>query len=106
MIKPSVLNGVINDGIAKFANNFHLKYLADENLWTNQDGVDICPDLASSCYGLEKLSVRVYPWDFSKASKIFKCIRQNSKSLKVLHINGSDDGHTAHELRSPCTAPW
>ena len=80
----------INNGSANFPNNFHLKYLADENLWTHQDGVDIYPDLASSCYGLEKLSVRVFPWNFSKASKIFKCIIQNTKGLKVLHINDSD----------------
>ena len=90
----------INNCSAKFANNFHLKYLADENLWTNQDGGDIYPDLASSCYGLEKLSVHVYPWDFSKASKIFKCIIQNSKGLKVLHINDSDDGQLTMSLES------
>ena len=78
-----------NNDSPKFAKNFQLKYLAVENDF--QIGSDtILPELATSCYGLEKLYVYVYPKDFAKASKMMKCIIQNSQSLKILYIQDLD----------------
>ena len=78
-------------GRAKFPKNFQLKYLAVENSSSEKDRSDIhLPELATSCYGLEKLSVYVYPLDFARASKMLKCIIQNSQTLKVLYIQDLD----------------
>ena len=81
----------LTDDSPKFAKNFQLKYLAVENEYFGMDESDtILPELATSCYGLEKLSVYVYPKDFAKASKMMKCIIQNSQTLKVLYIRDLD----------------
>ena len=82
----------IDGGSAKFAKNFQLKYLAVENLNCDKDGSEeyideVLAELATSCYGLEKLVAYVYPRDFDKDSKILKCIIQNSPALKVLYIH-------------------
>ena len=94
----SLYNADIYYGSAKFTKNSHLKYLAVDSLLTHENGGDIFPDLASSCHGLEKLSVSVYPWDFARTSKIFKCIIQNSQALRVLHI--FDHGQLTMSLES------
>ena len=96
----SLYNADIYYGSAKFTKNSHLKYLAVDSLLTHENGGDIFPDLASSCHGLEKLSVSVYPWDFSRASKIFKCIIQNSQALRVLHIFDRHHGQLTMSLES------
>ena len=81
----------INNESPKFAKNYQLKYLAVENESFRTDESDtILPELASSCYGLEKLYVYVFPKDFAKASKMIKCIIQNSQTLKVLYIHDLD----------------
>ena len=85
----------IDGGSAKFAKNFQLKYLAVENLNCDKDGSEeyideILAELATSCYGLEKLVAYVYPRDFDKDSKMLKCIIQNSPALKVLYIHDTD----------------
>ena len=50
----------------RFERNFKLKYLCilqcreyDGSLESPWDSFDILPDLAASCYGLEKLSIRL-----------------------------------------------
>ena len=96
----SLYNADIYYGSAKFTKNSHLKYLAVDSLLTHENGGDIFPDLASSCHGLEKLSVSVYPWDFARASKIFKCIIQNSQALRVLHIFDRHHGQLTMSLES------
>ena len=91
----------INNESPKFAKNFQLKYLAVENDSSHMDGEDtILPELAISCYGLEKLSVYVYPRDFAKASKMMKCIIQNSQTLKVLYIRDLDERQLTMSLEA------
>ena len=53
----------MKNNLRRFEKNFKLKYLCilrcqeyDGSLW---DSFDVLPDLAASCYGLEKLSIRL-----------------------------------------------
>ena len=91
----------INNESPKFAKNFQLKYLAVENDSLYEDRIDaILPELATSCYSLEKLYVYVYPKDFAKASKMMKCIIQNSQTLKVLYIRDLDERQLTMSLEA------
>ena len=86
---------VKNDAI-KFVKQFQLKYLCVDNASdeVDENGEDdsfkILPDFAASCYNLEKLSIKrldhLHPEISQIESKFFKCIIQNSDTLKVLDL--------------------
>ena len=95
----------------RFNKNFQLKYLCivncleyDCNVESPWDSFDILPDLAASCYSLEKLSIRCYDrhlkFDDEEIckdtmelrinrieAKFFKCIFQNCETLRVLDLS-------------------
>ena len=87
---------IVKKGTINFVKQFQLKYLCvdiasddvDEN--GEIDYFDILPDFAASCYNLEKLSIKrldhLHPEISQIESKFFKCIVQNSDTLKVLDL--------------------
>ena len=76
-----------------FENNYKLKYLSVIRP-INDFVINVLPDLLASCFSLEKLSVRPEPFDIKPMnfgnrkiySKLFKCIIQNSGTLRVLDL--------------------
>ena len=76
-----------------FENNYQLKYLGVMSM-SNEFVADVLPDLMASLFSLEKLSVRQEFFDMKPIifgnrniySKFFKCIIQNSKTLRVLDL--------------------
>ena len=92
----------------QFSKNFQLKYLCtyhcseyDPSLEKPWDSFDTLPDLAASCYNLEKLSIEsldtkinveelckdtMEPRINRTEAKFFKCIIQNCDTLKVLNL--------------------
>ena len=65
----------------RFERNFNLKYLCilqcheyDGSLESPWDSFDVLPDLAASCYGLEKLSIRLKNFLDSKDQLISECL--------------------------------
>ena len=87
---------IVKKGTINFVKQFQLKYLCvdiasddvDEN--GEIDYFDILPDFAASCYNLEKLSIKrmenLHPEISQIELKLFKCIIQNSDTLKVLDL--------------------
>ena len=85
----------------KFSPNLQLKYLCIDRSMTNyafyENDVDassfqILPDFANSCHNLEKLSIKrsdqlfFDPEITQNEFKFFKCIVQNSDTLKILNL--------------------
>ena len=76
-----------------FENNYQLKYLGVMSM-SDEFVADVLPDLTASLFSLEKLSVRQEFFDMKPIifgntniySKFFKCIIQNSKTLRVLDL--------------------
>ena len=96
---------IVKPKAIKFAKNFQLKYLCVDrsngidyaNYEFNEGDVDDCsfqilPDFAASCHNLEKLSIKrsdhlwVDPELTQNELKFFKCIIQNSGTLKTLNL--------------------
>ena len=88
---------IIDRGTIKFAKNLQLKYLCIDpaNEEDDENDGDYCsfnilPDFAASCHNLEKLSIKrlnpLYPEISQIELKFFKCIIQNSDTLKVLNL--------------------
>jgi len=77
----------------RFENNYQLKYLGVMSM-SKEFVADVLPDLMASLFSLEKLSVRQELFDMIPIifvntniySKFFKCIIQNSKTLRVLDL--------------------
>ena len=69
-------------GNARFEKNSKLKYLGFEAS-RSTNGLT---EFAASCYDLEKFSVFCHGIDRSGFDQVFKCIIQNSSTLKVLSI--------------------
>ena len=77
----------------RFENNYQLKYLGVMSM-SKEFVADVLPDLMASLFSLEKLSVRQELFDMTPIifgntniySKFFKCIIQNSKTLRVLDL--------------------
>jgi hypothetical protein len=88
----SLFNCRILTGTVKFPKNFQLKYLCVDPASYESDNktFNILPDLAASCYNLEKLSFKRlgnFKQEISQTElKFFKCIIQNSDTLKVLDL--------------------
>ena len=87
----SLFNCRILTGTVKFPKNFQLKYLCVDPASYESDNktFNILPDLAASCYSLEKLSFKRlhFKQEISQTElKFFKCIIQNSDTLKVLDL--------------------
>lgn len=78
-----------------FENNYKLKYLSVIRP-SKELLINVLPDLMASSFSLEKLSVRPNPFEIKPImfgnrniySKFFKCIIQNSKTLRVLDLAG------------------
>ena len=76
-----------------FENNYQLKYLGVMSM-SDEFVADVLPDLTASLFSLEKLSVRQELFDMKPIifgntniySNFFKCIIQNSKTLRVLDL--------------------
>ena len=89
----SLYNCGIKAGKVKFAKNFQLKYLSLHPASDEADDIsfNVMPDLAASCHNLEKLCVKrldhFYPEISQIDLKFFKCIIQNSDTLKVLDVS-------------------
>jgi len=92
---------IVNKGTIKFATNIQLRYLSvdrsNANYDFDEDDVDefsfnVLPDFAASCHILEKLSIKrldylwVDPEITQNELKFFKCIIQNSNTLKTLNL--------------------
>merc|ERR1719483_1586272 len=96
---------IVKPEAVKFAKNFQLKYLCIDrsngidyaNYEFNEADVDagsfqILPAFAASCHNLEKLSIKrsdhlfVDPEITQNELKFFKCIIQNSDTLKTLNL--------------------
>ena len=92
---------IVKKETTKFAKNFQLKYLcidrSNDNYDFNESDVDVnsfnlLPDFANSCHNLEKLSIKrsdhlwVDPELTQNELKFFKCIIQNSDTLKILNL--------------------
>jgi hypothetical protein len=92
---------IVKPETTKFAKNLQLKYLCIDRSMTNyafyENDVDassfqILPDFANSCHNLEKLSIKRSDqlWEDPEITqnefKFFKCIIQNSDTLKVLNL--------------------
>ena len=96
---------IVKPKAIRFAKNFQLKYLCVDrsngidyaNYEFNEADVDDCsfnilPDFAASCHNLEKLSIKrsdhlwVDPELTQNELKFFKCIIQNSDTLKILNL--------------------
>lgn len=69
-------------GTARFEKNSKLKYLGFQ-VSKSTNGL---PEFAASCHGLEKLAVLCFGIDQRAFHQVFKCIIQNSSTLKVLSI--------------------
>ena len=87
----SLFNCRILTGTVQFPKNFQLKYLCVDPATNESDNktFNILPDLAASCYSLEKLSFKRlhFKQEISQTElKFFKCIIQNSDTLKVLDL--------------------
>ena len=67
-------------GNARFEKNSKLKYLG----FAASRSTNGLTEFAASCYDLEKLSVICHDIDQSAFDQVFKCIIQNSSTLKVL----------------------
>ena len=92
---------IVKKGTIEFVKQFQLKYLcvdaASEEVNENGKEVsfNILPDFAASCYNLEKLSIKrrsihLHPEISRIELKFFKCIIQNSDTLKVLDLSEID----------------
>ena len=94
---------IVKPEAMKFDKNFQLKYLcidqsgSNTNYEFNEADVDdfsfnILPDFANSCHNLEKLSIKRSdylledPEITQNELKFFKCIIQNSDTLKILNL--------------------
>ena len=86
----SLYNCGVKAGKVKFAKNFQLKYLSLHPACDEADDINLA-DLAASCHNLEKLCVKrldhFYPEISQIDLKFFKCIIQNSDTLKVLDVS-------------------
>ena len=89
----SLFNCGIKAGKVRFANNFQLKYLSlhPESDESNDITLNVMPNLVASCHNLEKLCIKrldiFYPEISHMEVKFFKCIIQNSETLKVLDLS-------------------
>jgi len=92
---------IVKPETTRFAKNFQLKYLcidrSDANYAFYENDVaagsfQILPDFANSCHNLEKLSIKrsdqlwADPEITQNEFKFFKCIIQNSDTLKILNL--------------------
>ena len=92
---------IVKTGTIQFATNFQLRYLSVDRSNANYEfdennDFDCCPnilpDFAASCHNLEKWSIKRYDhlWvdpEITKCEwKYFKCITQNSDTLKILNL--------------------
>ena len=69
-------------GTARFENNMKLRYL---NFFVSKSTKELL-EFAATCHSLEKLAFFCVDIDQSGFDKLFKCIIQNSATLKVLSI--------------------
>ena len=89
----SLYNCGIKTGKVRFAKNFQLKYLIlhPEPDESDDIALNVMPDLVASCHNLEKVCIKrsdlFYPKITHMDMKFFKCIIQNSDSLKVLDLS-------------------
>ena len=89
---------IVKTGTIKFAKNFQLRYLCvDPTDEVDEYDKDECSynvllDFVASCHNLEKLSIKrfdhlwVDPEITQNEVKFFKCIIQNSDTLKILNL--------------------
>ena len=86
----------MNNNLRRFEKNFKLKYLCilhcqeyDGSLESSPcESFDVLPDLAASCYGLEKLSIRLKNFlDPAKFCSSLRLLALSSIKAELISVN-------------------